>query len=111
MSDFIPLSVPSIKGNEWRYVKECLDTEWVSSAGAYIDHFEKKIKEYTGAKFAIACINGTSALHISLLVAGVNPGDEVIVPTLTFIAPVNVVHYCGAHPVFMDADRFRGFAD
>ena len=74
----IPLSVPSINGNEWKYVKECLDTEWVSSAGKYVDLFEHKISEYTGAKYAVACVNGTSALHVSLRLAGVQPGDEVI---------------------------------
>ena len=102
----IPLSVPSIQGNEWKYVKECLDTEWVSSAGSYVNAFEEKICEYTGAKHAVAVVNGTAALHISLVVAGVVPGDEVIVPTVTFIAPVNTVVYSGASPVFMDCDEF-----
>jgi len=102
----IPLSVPSIQGNEWKYIKECLDTGWVSSIGRYVDLFEEKIKEYTGVKYAISCVNGTSALHIALQLAGVRPGDEVIVPTLTFIAPVNVVRYLNANPVFMDADEF-----
>ena len=102
----IPLSVPSINGNEWKYVKECLDSEWLSSAGKYVDLFENKIAEYTGSKFAIACVNGTSALHASLRLAGVQPGDEVIVPSLTFIAPVNAIAYNGASPVFMDADEF-----
>lgn len=106
MSEIIPLSVPSIQGNEWKYIKECLDTEWVSSAGKYVDLFEDKISEYTGAKYAIACVNGTAALHISLILAGVKPGDEVIVPTLTFISPINVVRYCNANPIFMDADEF-----
>ncbi len=106
MSDFIPLSVPSINGNEWKYIKECLDTEWVSSAGRYVEHFERNIAEYTGSKYAIACVNGTAALHASLLIAGVRAGDEVIVPTLTFIAPVNAVRYCNAFPVFMDADEY-----
>ncbi len=104
--DFIPLSVPSIQGNEWKYIKECLDTEWVSSAGKYVALFEQKICEFTGAKYAVACVNGTAALHISLLLAGVKPDDEVIVPTLTFISPINVVRYCNAYPVFMDADDF-----
>lgn len=103
---FIPLSVPSINGNEWKYIKECLDTNWVSSAGKFVNQFENKIAEYTGAKYAIACVNGTSALHISLILAGVNQGDEVIVPTLTFIAPINAVKYLKANPVFMDADDF-----
>jgi len=102
----IPLSVPSLNGNEWKYVKECLDTNWVSSAGKYVELFEKKICDYTGAKYAIACVNGTSAIHISLRLAGVQKGDEVIVPSLTFIAPVNAVSYNGADPIFMDADDF-----
>ena len=107
MPDYsIPLSVPSIRGNEWQYVKECLDTEWVSSAGKYVDLFEQKIVEYTGAKYAISCVNGTSALQVALRLAGVQSGDEVIVPTLTFIAPVNTVTYNGATPVFMDADEY-----
>jgi perosamine synthetase len=106
MSDYIPLSVPSIGGNEWKYVKECLDTEWVSSAGKYVDLFEKRIAEYTGAKYAVACVNGTSALQVSLRLAGVQAGDEVIVPTLTFISPINAVAYNQAFPVFMDADQY-----
>jgi len=106
MSNFIPLSVPSLQGNELKYIKECIDTEWVSTAGKYVDLFEKKIREKTGSKFAVACVNGTSALHVSLLLAGVVPGDEVIVPTLTFIAPVNAIAYCGGTPVFMDSDKF-----
>ena len=106
MADYsIPLSVPNICGNEWKYVKECLDTEWVSSAGKYVILFEEKIVEYVGAKYAIACVNGTSALQVSLKLAGVVPGDEVIMPTLTFIAPVNAVSYNGATSVFMDADQ------
>jgi perosamine synthetase len=106
MSDFIPLSVPSIKGNEWKYVKECLDTEWVSSVGSYVTKFEEEICKYTGADYAIACVNGTAALHISLIIAGVSRDDEVIVPSLTFIAPVNVIRYVGAEPVFMDSDKY-----
>ena len=107
MSDqIIPLSVPSLRGNEWQYVKECLDTEWISSAGKYVDLFERKIAEYTGAEYAVACVNGTSALQIALKLAGVNPGDEVIVPTLTFIASVNAITYNGGVPVFMDTDQY-----
>ena len=106
MSEIIALHPPSISGNEWQYIKECLDTEWVSSAGKYVDLFEQKIAEYTGSKFAVACVNGTAALHVSLIIAGVQPDDEVIVPTLTFISPINVVSYCNAHPVFMDADDY-----
>ena len=105
-NSYIPLSLPSLKGNEWKYIKECLDTEWVSSAGKYVDLFEEKIAKYTGSKYAVACINGTSALQLSLHLAGIRPGDEVIVPTLTFIATVNAASYNGATPVFMDADRY-----
>jgi len=103
---YIPLSVPTINGNEWKYVKECLGSGWVSSAGKYVNLFEEKIVQYTGAKYAIACVNGTSALHVSLRLAGVEPGDEVIVPTITFIAPINAVKYLYANPVFMDADNY-----
>jgi perosamine synthetase len=106
MSEFIPLSVPSIQGNEWKYVKECLDEEWVSSAGSYVDEFERRIADYSGARYAIACVNGTAALHVALKLAGVRSGDAVIVPTLTFIAPVNTIRYLDADPVFMDCDDF-----
>ncbi|MBU1196092.1 MAG: LegC family aminotransferase [Proteobacteria bacterium] len=99
------LHEPSITGNEWTYVKECLDTNWVSSAGKYVEKFEMQIAEYTGAKHAIACVNGTAALQISLRLSGVHSGCEVIVPALTFIAPINAVHYNGADPIFMDADQ------
>lgn len=102
----IPLSIPFIGGNEWEYTKQCLDSGWVSSAGKYVERFESKLQAYTGSKHAIACVNGTSAIHVSLILGGVKPNDEVIVPTLTFIAPINAVTYCGAHPVFMDADRY-----
>lgn len=102
----IPLSVPSLNGNEWKYIKECLDTNWVSSAGKYVDLFEQRIAEYTGAKYAVACVNGTAALQLSLHLAGVRSGDEVIAPTLTFIAPINAIMYNGAIPIFMDADEY-----
>ena len=101
---FIQLSVPSLKGNEWKYVKECIETEWVSSVGSYVERFERDVAGYLGVSCAIACVNGTAALHISMILSGVGAGDEVIVPTLTFIAPVNVVRYVGAFPVFMDCD-------
>jgi perosamine synthetase len=100
----IPLSVPQITGNEWRYVKECLDTNWVSSVGPFVDRFERMVGDFIEAKHAVATVNGTAALHTALIVAGVQPGDEVLVSTLTFIAPVNAVRYVGAWPVFMDAD-------
>jgi perosamine synthetase len=102
----IPLSVPSLKGNEWKYVKECLDAEWVSSAGTYVERFESDLASFVRAPYAVACVNGTAALHVALLVVGVLPGEEVLVPTLTFIATVNVVRYAGAEPVFMDCDAF-----
>ena len=89
----IPLSVPNISGNEWKYVKECIDTEWVSSAGKYVELFEKKIAEYTKSKYAIACVNGTAAIQVSLQLAGVKAGDEVIVPSLTFIAPICIISF------------------
>ena len=103
----IPLSVPSLKGNELRYVKECINTEWVSSAGKYVNLFEEKIAKYTGVKYAIACVNGTSALHVSLQLAGVASGDEVIVSTLTFIASINAISYNNAKPIFIDADNYH----
>ena len=103
---FIPLSEPNITGNAWKYVKECLDTGWVSSAGAYVEKFEKALCAFTGAKYAVAVVNGTAGLQIALKLSGVEAGDEVLVPTLTFIAPVNAVRYLGAEPVFMDCDSF-----
>ena len=107
MPDYtIPLSTPSLIGNEWKYVKECIDTEWISSAGKYVNLFEKNIAEYTGTKYTIACLTGTAAIQVALRIAGVEPGDEVIVPTLTFIAPINAVAYNNATPVFMDADKY-----
>ncbi|MBA3650797.1 MAG: LegC family aminotransferase [Chthoniobacterales bacterium] len=101
---FIPLSVPEIQGNELSYIKECLDTGWVSSVGAYVDRFEQSLAARAGTKYAVATVNGTAALHIALLVAGIEPDDEVLLPTITFIAPANAVRYCGAWPVFIDAE-------
>ena len=102
--DFIPLSFPEIRGNEWQYVKECLDTAWVSSAGTYVDRFERVLAEFVGCGRAVATVNGTAALHVALLVAGVEPDDDVLVSDLTFIAPVNAIRYVGAWPVFIDAE-------
>jgi perosamine synthetase len=102
--DFIPLAVPAIQGNEWRYIKECLDTNWVSSVGPFVERFENEIAARVGAPFAVATVNGTAALHVALLLAGVKPEDEVLVSTLTFIAPVNAIRYVGAWPVFIDAE-------
>lgn len=98
----IPLSSPSIRGNAWKYVKDCLDTGWVSSVGSYVERFEGSVRDYVGTKYAVATVNGTSALHLALLASGVSADDEVIVPTLTFIATVNAICYCQAYPVFMD---------
>jgi perosamine synthetase len=101
---FTPLCVPEIRGNEWKYVKECLDTGWVSSVGSFVERFEQSVAELVGARFGVAAVNGTAALHIALLVAGVQPGDEVLISTLTFIAPANAIRYVGAWPVFIDAE-------
>jgi len=105
MKNFLPLSVPIIDGKEKEYVNECLETGWVSSAGKFVDRFEDEISSYTKSTYSIACMNGTSALHTSLVLSGVEADNEVIVPSLTFIAPINTVKYVGAHPVFMDSDN------
>jgi perosamine synthetase len=99
----IPLHEPCFAGREWDYVKECLDTGWVSSAGSFVDRFEKTLAERVGATAAVATVNGTTALHAALLIAGVEPGDEVIVPSLTFVATANAVSHCGAVPHFADS--------
>ncbi|KAB2928673.1 MAG: LegC family aminotransferase [Dechloromonas sp.] len=101
--DGIPLHEPSFQGNELEYVKECLDTGWVSSVGKYVDEFERRLAAYTGVTHAIAAVNGTAALHVALLVAGVRAGDEVLLPALTFVATANAVSYCGAVPHFVDS--------
>lgn len=100
----IPLAIPEIRGNEWHYIRECLDTGWVSSVGSYVDRFERLVADYVGARYAIATVNGTAALHIALLVAGIEPDDEVLIPALSFIAPANAIRYVGAWPVFMDVE-------
>ena len=96
--------MPEIRGNEWHYVKDCLDTNWVSSAGPTWTGSSKWWLNKPETKYAVATVNGTSALHVALLVAGVQPGDEVLVSDLTFIAPVNAIRYVGAWPVFIDAE-------
>lgn len=103
-SDRIPLSAPVIGGNSWAYMKDCLDTGWVSTAGAYVDAFQKKFAERLGAPDAVAVASGTAGLHLALLAVGVRPGDEVVTSTVTFIAPANAIRYCGAVPVFIDAE-------
>jgi|TARA_Y100000294_G_scaffold29021_1_gene24436 aminotransferase in exopolysaccharide biosynthesis len=102
----INLHEPLIVGNEKKYIKNCLENNWVSSAGKYVNIFERKIAKYTKVKYAVACINGTSALQLSLKLVGVKKDDEVIVPSITFIAPVNAIHYNGAKPIFMDCDKY-----
>lgn len=100
----IPLHEPEFAGNEWAYVKDCIDTGWVSSVGSYVNRIEGDLADFTGASHAIATANGTAALHICLLLAGVEPGDEVLLPTLTFIATANAVSYIGATPHFVDSE-------
>ena len=101
----IPLYQPDLRGNEKRYVLECLDSTWISSKGKFISEFETRFAAYTGVDHAIAVCNGTVALHLALVALGIRPGDEVIVPTLTYIAAVNAIAYTGATPVFVDAHR------
>jgi perosamine synthetase len=100
----IPVAAPDLRGNEKAYVLDCLETTWISSTGKYLDRFEAAFAEYCGVRHAVACSNGTTALHLALVALGVGPGDEVLVPTLTFVATANTVTYCGARPVFVDAE-------
>ena len=103
--DFIPLHEPRFVGNEKNYLNECIDSTFVSSVGKYVGELEENIASYTGAKYAIATSNGTSALHISLLLGNVGQSDEVITQPLTFIATCNAISYCGAQPIFIDVDK------
>lgn len=103
--DFIPLSVPKFIGNEKKYIEDCIDTTFVSSVGKYVDRFEEEMAKYTGAKKAVVCVSGTNALHMSLMLVGVERDDEVLTQALTFIATCNALSYIGAHPVFIDVDR------
>ncbi|MFK5982677.1 MAG: LegC family aminotransferase [Flavobacteriaceae bacterium] len=102
---FIPLHEPTFGGNEKKYLMECIDSTFVSSVGKYVNQFEEMMVEYTGAKYAIATVNGTAALHIALLLSGVKENDEVITQPLTFIATANAISYTGAKPVFVDVDK------
>jgi dTDP-4-amino-4,6-dideoxygalactose transaminase len=102
--DPVSLHEPSFDGNELEYLKDCIDSTYVSSVGKYVDKFETDITRYTGAKFAISVVNGTAALHIALKLADVKPGDEVLLPALTFVATANAVTYCGAIPHFADSE-------
>jgi len=101
----VALHEPTFGGNEWNYVKDCIDSGWVSSAGDYVQRFERALCDFTGAPFAVAVVNGTAALQVALRVAGASAGDEVLVPTLTFIATANAVSYCGATPHFVDSEE------
>ncbi len=103
--DLIPLNTPLIVGNEWQYIKDCLNTNWVSSVGSYVDRFEEEFAKFLGVKKAIATINGTGALTLALKVVGIQPGHEVIIPSLTFVATANAIKYFGAEPVFVDVIR------
>ena len=100
----LPLCVPELHGNEWAYIQQCLESNWVSSAGPFVDRFETEFATYIGTPHAVATVNGTAALHIALLVAGVKPDDEVLVSDLTFIASANAIRYVGAWPVFIDVE-------
>jgi perosamine synthetase len=102
--DMIPLCVPALRGNELEYLRQCVETNWVSYVGSFVSRFEAQTADFVGAPHAVATNSGTAALHIALQVAGVRAGDEVLVSDLTFIAPANAIRYCGAFPVFMDAD-------
>ena len=108
MSERIPLSVPYLNGNESKYLNEAIKSGWVSTAGPFVTRFEESISNYVKSKGAVSCQNGTSGLHLALMAVGVNKEDEVIVPTLTFIAAVNPVKYIGAHPLFFDCDESLG---
>jgi perosamine synthetase len=100
----VALHEPNFSGNEWAYLKECLDSTFVSSVGKFVDRFEADLAKYTGAKYAVAVVNGTSALHVGLKLADVRIGDEVLIPALTFVATANAVAYCGATPHFIDSE-------
>ncbi len=102
---FIPLHEPTFRGNEKKYLEECIDSTFVSSVGKFVDLFEEEMAKYTGAKKAVACVNGTNALHLALKLVGVEPDTEVITQPLTFIATANAISYCNAKPVFIDVDK------
>lgn len=103
--NFIPLHAPHFGGNEKKYLIECIDSTFVSSVGEYVNRFEEQMTEFTGAKYAVACVNGTNALHMAMLVCGVERDDEVISQALTFIATANAISYIGARPIFLDVDK------
>lgn len=100
----ISIAVPVLNGNEKKYLNECVDTGWISANGRFIEDFQKTFADFCGSKYALACSNGTVTLHLALIALNIQPGDEVIMPTLTYIATANAVRYCGATPVFVDSD-------
>ncbi|EBW3224724.1 DegT/DnrJ/EryC1/StrS aminotransferase family protein, partial [Salmonella enterica subsp. enterica serovar Ago] len=102
--EYIPVYQPALSGKEKEYVNDCIDSTWISSKGSYIQRFEKKFAEQNNIQYATTVSNGTVALHLALLALGISEGDEVIVPTLTYIASVNAIKYTGATPVFVDSD-------
>lgn len=104
LDDFIPLHAPAFYGNEKQYLNDCIDSTFVSSVGKYVDDFELKLAQYTGAKKVVACLNGTNALHLALLLNGVKENTEVITQAFTFVATANAIAYCNASPVFIDID-------
>lgn len=101
---YIPVAAPVLAGREKEYVADCMESGWISSVGKYVELFEAEFAKFCGVRHAVSCCNGTAALHLSLAALGVGPGDEVIVPTLTFVATANAVTYCGARPVFVDSE-------
>lgn len=105
IDEFVPLHAPCFIGNEKKYLNECIDTTFVSSVGKFVDRFEEMVADYTGASKAVVCVSGTNALHMSLLLVGVEQDDEVISQSLTFVATANAISYIGAHPVFIDVDK------
>jgi perosamine synthetase len=102
---FIPVARPGLLGNELKYLTDCILSNWISSKGEYIDRFEKIFAEFTGNRFALSCSNGTTALHLAILAAGIKKGDEVIVPSFSWIATANAVKYVGANPIFVDVEE------
>jgi len=101
----IPNAVPHLAGREWEYVKKCLDDNWVSSAGEFVNRFEREVAAWVGVPYAVATVNGSAALHVALLAAGLQRDDEVLMPAFTFISSAHAVAYCGAHPVFLDCEE------
>src|SRR5947209_1897706 len=104
MQDFIPVASPKLGEAERRYVLDCIDSGWISSAGSYVKRFEEEYAAKLGVEHAISCCNGTAALHLGLLALGVEPGDEILLPSFTYVATANAIAYCGARPIFLDSD-------